>query len=148
MLGVISVTKKKHSEKMMKVHMVKYYSISNSFKCDWCQKEKLFWGKWPKQIMIPIITINLWCFKWGDLLKFILCVSVWHEKGTFLLISLSQILYYTLQTTWYGITKNILGKLPDLWWIHINTFNFEGCHKLTHIFQMLIIITFFNLIDD
>ena len=32
----------------------------------------------------------------GDLLKSILCVSVWHEKGTFLLISLSQILYYTL----------------------------------------------------
>jgi hypothetical protein len=35
------------------------------------------------------------------------------KKGTFLLISLTQILYYTLQTTWYGMTKNIFGKLPD-----------------------------------
>ena len=35
------------------------------------------------------------------------------KKGTFLLISLTQILYYTLQTTWYGMRKNILGKLPD-----------------------------------
>ena len=35
------------------------------------------------------------------------------KKGTFLLISLSQMLCYTLQTTWYGMTKNILGKLPD-----------------------------------
>ena len=66
------------------------------------------------------------------------------KKGTFLLISLSQVLYYTLQTTWYGITKNVLGKLPDHWWLHINTFNFEGCHTLTHIFQILIIIIFFQ----
>ena len=64
------------------------------------------------------------------------------EKGVFLLISLSQILYYTLQTTWYGIIKNIFGKLPDHWWLLINTINFEGCHTLTHIFQILIIITF------
>ena len=37
-LGGISVRKKKHSEQRMKVHMVKYYSISNTFKCDWWQK--------------------------------------------------------------------------------------------------------------
>ena len=42
LLGVISVRKKRHSEQMMKVHMVKYYSISNSFKFDWCEKEKQF----------------------------------------------------------------------------------------------------------
>ena len=63
-------------------------------------------------------------------------------QRTFLLISLSQILYYTFQTTCYGITKNILGKLPDHWWLQITTFNFEGCHTLTHIFQILIIIIF------
>ena len=42
MLGVISVRKKEHSEQMMKVHMIKYYSISNSFNCDWWQEEKQF----------------------------------------------------------------------------------------------------------
>ena len=73
------------------------------------------------------------------------CVT-W-KKGTFLLISLSQILYYTLQTTWYGMTKNILGKLQDHWWLQINTFNFERCHTLTRILKILIIITFFNPID-
>jgi hypothetical protein len=35
------------------------------------------------------------------------------KKGTFLLFSLSQILNDTLQTTWYGMTKNIFGKLPE-----------------------------------
>ena len=69
------------------------------------------------------------------------------KKRTFLLISLSQILNYTLQTTWYGMTKNIIGKLPDHLWLQISTFNFEGCHTLTQIFQILIIITFFNPID-
>ena len=49
MSGVISVRQKKHSEQMMKVHMVKYYSISNSFKCDWWEKEKQFGGKRPKK---------------------------------------------------------------------------------------------------
>ena len=47
-LGVISVRKKKHSEQRMKVHMVKYYSISNSFKCDWWEKENYF-GEKAKQ---------------------------------------------------------------------------------------------------
>ena len=45
MLGVISVRKKKHSEQMMKVHMVKHYSISNSLKCDGLEKEKTIWGE-------------------------------------------------------------------------------------------------------
>ena len=49
MYGMISVRKKKHSEQMMKVHMVKYYSISNSFKYDWWEKEKQFGGKRPKK---------------------------------------------------------------------------------------------------
>ena len=47
MLGVISVRKKKYSEQIMKVRMVKYYLITNSFKCDWCEKEKQFGGKGP-----------------------------------------------------------------------------------------------------
>ena len=64
------------------------------------------------------------------------------KKWTFLLVSLSQILYYTLQTSWCGMTKNILDKLPDHLWLQINTFNFEGCHTLTQIFQILIIFTF------
>ena len=45
MLGVISVRKKKHSEQMMKVHMVKYYSISNSFNVIDERKKKNLGGK-------------------------------------------------------------------------------------------------------
>ena len=40
------------------------WALSNSFKCYWWVKEKLFLGKMPNKIMIPIIIINLWCFRW------------------------------------------------------------------------------------
>ena len=49
LLGVISVRKKKHSENRRKVHIVKYYSISNTFKYDWWGKEKQFGGKRPNK---------------------------------------------------------------------------------------------------
>ena len=48
-LGVVSVRKKKHSEQRIKVQMVKYFSISNTFKCDWWEKEKQFGGKRPNK---------------------------------------------------------------------------------------------------
>ena len=48
-LGVISVRKKKHSEQRMRVHMVKYYSISNTFKCDWWEKRNNLGGKRPNK---------------------------------------------------------------------------------------------------
>ena len=41
----------------------------------------------------------------GDILKSIPCVSVRHDKSNFLLVSLSQLLHYTFQTTWYGMAK-------------------------------------------
>ena len=44
MLSVVSVRMKKHSKQMMKVHMVKYHSISNSFNCDWLKKKKKILG--------------------------------------------------------------------------------------------------------
>ena len=97
---------------------------------------------------VVIVTVVIVTVVIGEICSNLYRVSVCYmKKGTFLLISLSKILFYTLQTTWYGIAKNILGKLPDHWWLQINTFNFEGCHTLTHIFQILIII-FFNPIDD
>jgi hypothetical protein len=58
-LGVISVRKKKHSEQMMKVHMVKYYSISKVLNVIDERKKNNSGGKGPTKIMIPIIIINL-----------------------------------------------------------------------------------------
>ena len=72
----------------------------------------------------------------GDLLKSIPCVSVWHQKRNFLLnkfipnliLDISNFFVIPYQEyigqaprslgacpiySWYGITKNILGKLPD-----------------------------------
>ena len=46
----------------MKVHMVKYYSISKSFNVI-DDRKKNYWGKKAKKIMIPITIINLRCFK-------------------------------------------------------------------------------------
>ena len=49
---MISVRKKKHSEQMMKVHMVKYNSIGK-------RKKNNLGGKGQKKIMIQIFIINL-----------------------------------------------------------------------------------------
>ncbi len=108
-------------------------------------KSKKFMGKkkhrkiaksCPEHITLGEISSNLYRASVCDM-----------KKGTFLLISLTQIFYYTLQTSCYGMTKNIFGKLPDHFWLKINTFNFERCHTLTQIFPVLIIIIFFNPID-
>ena len=54
------------------------------------------------------------CMTMGEISSNLYRASVYDmKKLTFLLVSLSQILYYTLQTTWYGMTKNLLGKLPE-----------------------------------
>ena len=50
------------------------------------------------------------------------------KKVKFLLVNLSQILSYTLQTTWYGMTTKILGKLLDHLWLQINTINWRMPH--------------------
>ena len=110
------------------------------FNCDKNQKLKL-WQNSKYQIVIKAVTLVIVTevtvlvvtVVIGEISSNLYRASVCDmKKGPFLLISLSQILYYTLETTWYGMTKNILGKLPDHLWLQINTFIFEGCHTLTY----------------
>ena len=78
----------------------------------------------------------------GDLLKSIPCISVWHaksKKNAYKFI-LNFVLHTSNYLVWDG--KQIMGKLPDHLWPHINTLNFDGYHTLTQIFQMPIIIIF------
>ena len=42
---MICVRKKKNTEQIIRVHMVKYHTNSNSFKCDWREEEKISAGK-------------------------------------------------------------------------------------------------------
>ena len=109
----------------------------------------VYWGQGRKTRVYCFVNWNEFLSPApGEISSNLYCAPVCDmKKWTFLLISLSQILYYTLQTTWYRTTKNIFGKLPDHWWLQINTFNFEGCHTLTHIFQIHIMIMLFNPID-
>ena len=42
---MICVRKKKNTEQIIKVDMVRYHANSNSFKCDWREEEKISVGK-------------------------------------------------------------------------------------------------------
>ena len=61
-LGVICVRKKKNTEQIIKVHMVKHYTTRNSV---YVINEKMtfFWGIGQKKIMIPTVILNLYHIK-------------------------------------------------------------------------------------
>ena len=61
-LGVICVRKKKNTEQIIKVHMVKHYTTRNSVNVI-NEKMKFFGGNRSKKIMIPIIILNLYHIK-------------------------------------------------------------------------------------
>ena len=57
------------------------------------------------------------------------------KKHTFLFAILSQVLQFTLQTSWYGMTKNISGKLPDPFGLRRGSSYYWGCHTLTQVLK-------------
>ena len=89
----------------------------------------------PENTYLQIGRIkNKWKGQWGDLLRSVPCITVWHQRNK------SQILWAREKSIrihisyWPLIIKIILGHLPDLIWKDRKCLHFLVCHTVTFSF--------------
>ena len=74
-------------------------------------------------------TIQSHC--WGDLLRSVPCVTVWHWKIKSKILWTREKMIKVHLVYVPRMMKNIMGHLPDLWYNYKTLLKYFGCHTVT-----------------
>ena len=69
--------------------------------------------------------------KRGDLLRFVPCVTVWHQKIKINILWAREKMKKVHLVYVSRMTKNYVGHLPDLWYLYETHLKYLGCHTVT-----------------